>query len=56
VAPCTTLFIKDATHGLAYDVSCAPKAAVYDAGAAWLQTGATPDPALGLRLVELKRR
>ena len=53
---CTTLFVRDPGHGLVYDADCVPQAAVYDAGANWLQTGAAPDAKLGLRVVDLKLR
>ena len=53
---CATVFIRDPAHALVYDADCAPKTAVYDAGATWTRTGAAPSAALGLRAVDLKLR
>jgi hypothetical protein len=53
---CTTLFVRDPSHALVYDADCVPQAAVYDAGATWVQTGLAPDAKLGLRTVDLKLR
>ncbi|MDB5451745.1 MAG: hypothetical protein JWO33_323 [Caulobacteraceae bacterium] len=53
---CTTLFVRDRGHGLVYDDGCAPQMATYQAGDAWLRTGAAPAPASGFRTVELTLR
>jgi hypothetical protein len=53
---CATVFVRDPGHALVYDADCVATTAVYDAGAAWLQTGAAPDAKLGLRAVDLKLR
>jgi hypothetical protein len=52
-AECTTLWVRDRSHGLLYDADCAPKAEVYAAGDQWLTSGEAP---AGFRPVVLKPR
>jgi hypothetical protein len=52
-AECSTLWVRDRTHGLVYDADCAPKAEVYAAGDQWLTSGDAP---AGFRPVDLKLR
>jgi hypothetical protein len=50
---CVTLWVRDRSHGLIYDASCAPTVAVYEAGDRWLSSGAAPQ---GFREAELRIR
>ena len=50
---CATIWVRDRTHALVYDTSCAPTAAIYDAGDRWLVSGGAPE---GFRESELKIR
>jgi hypothetical protein len=50
---CVTLWVRDRAHALVYDASCAPTAAVYDAGDRWLVSGPAPE---GFREAELRIR